>query len=229
MDIENIEKSVKLSRWIVSSIFVVTLGSYVGWFFLSQGQVLSVKSGDWGAFGDFVGGLLNPLIAYSAFYWLTVSVIVQKRELAETKKALVDSSKAQQEQVKVQIEQVEVQKGHLDIQKDKIINQRNEIIAQQKQVKEAFRSSAIEVINMQLNNISMQLESEYAYRNGVALNAMQTNNAVTMARDGRCITADKELVNCAVSIAELENEQLKLILNAQDLLNHDGANIAKGS
>ncbi|KGJ92162.1 hypothetical protein [Colwellia psychrerythraea] len=215
MDIENIEKSVKFSRWIVSSIFVVTLGSYVGWFFLFQGQTLSVEPSVWGSFGDFVGGLLNPLIAYSAFYWLTVSVIVQKRELAETKKALIDSSKAQQEQVKVQLENVQVQKGHL--------------ITQKNQAKEAFRSSAIEVMSMQLNNISMQLESEYAYRNGLALNAMKTNNAVTMARDGRCISADKELVNCSASIAKLEGERLKLIISVQDILNNDGANIANPS
>lgn len=52
--------------------------------------------GDWGAFGDFMGGLLNPAVAFAAFYWLTQSVKLQKTELAETRKALEESAVAQQ-------------------------------------------------------------------------------------------------------------------------------------
>lgn len=100
MNIDEFEKSVKKSRFFVAVLFVITIAGYFIWFFAIQNQSLSTDSSVWGTFGDFVGGLLNPLIAYSAFYWLTVSVIVQKQELAETKQALIDSSKAQEEQVK---------------------------------------------------------------------------------------------------------------------------------
>ncbi|MCG8092939.1 MAG: hypothetical protein JAZ17_04795 [Candidatus Thiodiazotropha endolucinida] len=100
MEIERIEKTVKRSRIFVATIFGITIGAYLLWFFVVQEQDLSKQTATWGAFGDFIGGILNPLIAYSAFYWLTVSVLVQKRELQETKQALVDSSKAQQEQAK---------------------------------------------------------------------------------------------------------------------------------
>jgi hypothetical protein len=212
MDIENIEKSVKFSRWIVSSIFVVTLGSYVGWFFLFQGQPLSVESGVWGSFGDFVGGLLNPLIAYSAFYWLTVSVVVQKRELAETKQALIDSSRAQQEQVKVQT-------AHVDVQRKNLISQESLIVAQIAQVNEANRSSGIEVINMQLNNNSIRLESEYAYRNGVALNAMSgKTRAQTMDRGGKTVSSMSEILASNKRIGEIEVKQRELINAARNLL-----------
>ncbi|MCO7188552.1 MULTISPECIES: hypothetical protein [unclassified Pseudoalteromonas] len=102
MDIEKIEKDVKRSRVIVVLVFTVVLGSYIGWFWMLNQQPISSDSGVWGAFGDFVGGILNPLIAFAAFYWLTQSVLVQKQELAETKKALTDSSKAQLEQAKLQ-------------------------------------------------------------------------------------------------------------------------------
>ncbi len=206
MDIENIEKSVKFSRRLVTSIFIITLASYIGWFFLSQGQFLSVKSADWGAFGDFVGGLLNPLIAYSAFYWLTVSVIVQKRELAETKQALIDSSKAQQEQVKMQAAQVQVQKELM--------------IAQKEQVTEVYRSSAIEVISIRLREFTMKLESEHSYRNGVALNAMQPGgNAKTMSREGEIINSELELVNSNKVINELEAKHKKLMLKVTGMMN----------
>ncbi len=100
MNIDDIEKSVKKSRLFVAVLLGITITGYFIWFFAIQNQPLSTDSLVWGTFGDFVGGLLNPLIAYFAFYWLTVSVIVQKQELAETKQALIDSSKAQEEQVK---------------------------------------------------------------------------------------------------------------------------------
>ena len=99
MDIQDIEKSVKRSRTVVLCIFMLTIITYLLWFFLIQKQELSTDASLWGSFGDFVGGILNPLIAYSAFYWLTVSVLIQKRELADTKKALIESSEAQKEQV----------------------------------------------------------------------------------------------------------------------------------
>ncbi len=50
--------------------------------------------------GDFIGGFLNPIIAFSAFYWLATSVLLQKTELADTRKSLEASQKAQEEQAK---------------------------------------------------------------------------------------------------------------------------------
>ncbi|MFC3359026.1 hypothetical protein ACFSKY_13560 [Azotobacter chroococcum] len=65
---------------------------------MKNDQQLSTDAGLWGTFGDFVGGLINPLIAYFAFYWLTQSVLIQKTELSETKDALIAAQLAQQEQ-----------------------------------------------------------------------------------------------------------------------------------
>ena len=133
MNIDNIEKSVKKSRLFVAVLFGLTIGAYLIWFFAIQKQNLSTDSSVWGSFGDFVGGLLNPLIAYSAFYWLTVSVIVQKQELAETKKALIDSSLAQQEQVEAtrlntKIEAINMRFNKLNIALEAELNYRNILI-----------------------------------------------------------------------------------------------------
>lgn len=71
---------------------------YFLWFWGVHSKSLSAESDVWGQFGDFVGGLLNPVVAYAAFYWLTRSVRLQKEELRETRVALAEASKAQAEQ-----------------------------------------------------------------------------------------------------------------------------------
>lgn len=133
MNIDNIEKSVKKSRLLVVILFGLTIGAYLIWFFVIHRQSLSTDSSVWGAFGDFIGGLLNPLIAYSAFYWLTASVLVQKQELVETKKALVDSSVAQQDQVKAafrnaKIEAINMRFKKINIALEAELNYRNILI-----------------------------------------------------------------------------------------------------
>ncbi len=56
----------------------------------------------WGQFGDYVGGLLNPVVAFAAFYWLTQSVKLQKKELAETRTALEQQAEASAASVRLQ-------------------------------------------------------------------------------------------------------------------------------
>lgn len=105
MEVENIETSIKKSRLFMAIIFITTIGSYAGWFYFKHDTQISINSSSWGAFGDFVGGILNPLVAFSAFYWLTVSILIQKEELSKTTKALIEASKAQQEQAATQSRQ----------------------------------------------------------------------------------------------------------------------------
>ncbi|KQP02470.1 hypothetical protein [Pseudorhodoferax sp. Leaf265] len=54
-----------------------------------------------GQFGDFIGGLLNPVIALLAFVWLRKGVIAQREELSATKTALDSSATAQSTQVQI--------------------------------------------------------------------------------------------------------------------------------
>lgn len=83
---------------IVVSLIVVSFGLYLLWFGLVHHKSVATEAEPWGQFGDYIGGLLNPLVAYSAFYWLTRSVRLQKEELFETRRALEESGKAQNEQ-----------------------------------------------------------------------------------------------------------------------------------
>jgi hypothetical protein len=70
-----------------------------GWWKVLQN--LSTDTGNWGTFGDYVGGILNPVIAAFAFYLIRETYKLQKTELEETRKLLENSTKAQKAQVKL--------------------------------------------------------------------------------------------------------------------------------
>lgn len=79
-------------------ILIVMLGLYVYRF----GITTSTSLGTWGAFGDFLGGTLNPLVS---FLTLIVAVNVwrlQKRELEDTRIALEIQGKSVETQRKEQ-------------------------------------------------------------------------------------------------------------------------------
>lgn len=92
---ENIEEQIKSWRSWVTGIALILLGAYFFYFYLYLGTPASKTASTWGEFGDFFGGILNPLVAFAAFYWLTQSVKLQKTELAETRKALEGAEAAQ--------------------------------------------------------------------------------------------------------------------------------------
>ena len=94
-DLVELDRSINKAHRVVTGAMVAALATYLIWFWLLQSKSLSDQNDAWGQFGDFIGGVLNPLVAYSAFYWLTRSVRLQKEELLETRKALEDSSAAQ--------------------------------------------------------------------------------------------------------------------------------------
>jgi hypothetical protein len=70
-----------------------------GWWKVFQN--LSVDTGKWGTFGDYVGGILNPVIAAFAFYLIAKTYELQKRELEATRILLEVSTDAQKKQIKL--------------------------------------------------------------------------------------------------------------------------------
>lgn len=62
---------------------------------------ISGNPAEWGTFGDYIGGILNPIIAGFALYLIAKSYELQKKELEETRKLLEVSTKAQEKQVKL--------------------------------------------------------------------------------------------------------------------------------
>ena len=52
---------------------------------------------EWAMFGDFVGGLANPLLGFLTIFLLIVSLFYQSQELAATRKELAQSKEAMQQ------------------------------------------------------------------------------------------------------------------------------------
>jgi hypothetical protein len=75
--------------------------AYWYWFGIRLDMPLSEKPDSWGQFGDYIGGILNPMVALSALVWLMRSVELQEKELSETRKALSESARTQQAQLEV--------------------------------------------------------------------------------------------------------------------------------
>jgi large-conductance mechanosensitive channel len=86
------------SKKIVFVICFIVL-IIVGFYFYNNG--LSKDNDVWGAFGDYVGGILNPIIAAFAFYLIAKTYELQKTELEETRKFLKISTKAQLDQLRL--------------------------------------------------------------------------------------------------------------------------------
>lgn len=63
---------------------------------------ISGKSGDWGTFGDFVGGTLNPLLSFFALVILLKTFSMQRKELALQRKELKKTQQILNEQSKIQ-------------------------------------------------------------------------------------------------------------------------------
>ena len=99
---DSISNNIKVAQRVAICLIIAIPATYMIWFGGINDRDLSLKTSDWGGFGDFVGGILNPIVAFFAFYWLTKSVLYQKEELYETRIALIDSKDAQVDQARFQ-------------------------------------------------------------------------------------------------------------------------------
>jgi len=96
-----LRNGVFLPAYIVGAVGLATVMTYISQFRQTLKFPLSDSPAVWGAFGDYIGGVLNPLCAYMAFIWLVRSYALQKVELAETRKTLQDAQRAQTEQARL--------------------------------------------------------------------------------------------------------------------------------
>jgi hypothetical protein len=75
--------ALKKLLWLGVAAAWIAFGLYVYKFVYSTGDwfVLSPSKGEWGTFGDYFGGLLNPFFSYLAFLGVLFTVILQARQL----------------------------------------------------------------------------------------------------------------------------------------------------
>lgn len=108
-----------------------------------------------GQLGDYIGGLLNPILAFSSFMALLYTIRLQSEELKATRKELAISETAQKKSEEALVKQLE--------------------IAQQQQFETTF-FSLLEQINKVANKLESKLSSE---DNGIGkiINNISRNNA----------------------------------------------------
>ena len=73
---------------------VIVLGVYVWRFHLG----FSEQHENWGQFGDYIGGTLNPLFAFTALLALLYTIVLQSRELRNSAEQLTKSAEALEKQ-----------------------------------------------------------------------------------------------------------------------------------
>lgn len=80
---------------IAISMFIAVMGVY----FYNFHNGFSPKQGEWGTFGDFVGGTLNPMLAFLGLIALLTTIKIQAKELALTRIEFGKSSDALENKV----------------------------------------------------------------------------------------------------------------------------------
>lgn len=68
-------------------LLVILIPSIVFYFNLGENKPLSTDINNWGIYGDFNGGLLNPILTFITFITLLINLHIQIKENNENKKA----------------------------------------------------------------------------------------------------------------------------------------------
>jgi hypothetical protein len=78
---KNIGKGFIRLMWLGALATWVVYGIYIYNFAPGQWFKPSPNPADWGVFGDYVGGLLNPLFSFLAFIGVIITVLLQAKQL----------------------------------------------------------------------------------------------------------------------------------------------------
>jgi uncharacterized membrane protein len=89
---------IKLFLSIAITAIIATFGMY---FFNFHGPISS-SQGDWGTFGDFVGGILNPIFGFLSFVAVLITIILQNSEMVLTRQELELTRKEMERSVSAQ-------------------------------------------------------------------------------------------------------------------------------
>jgi hypothetical protein len=65
--------------------FFLVTGSYLYFFAIKNGYVLSSNTAHWGEFGDYIGGVLNQILAFLSFMGVLLTVSLQIKHFEHSK------------------------------------------------------------------------------------------------------------------------------------------------
>ncbi|WP_396587752.1 hypothetical protein [Bermanella sp. R86510] len=110
--------STKNKRLIVTvtAIALVVVTAYILMFW---GTPISKDPSYWGAFGDYLGGILNPIIAFASLILILKTLSQNEIVLMQSKQALIDSREEMKESTKQLSAAAQAQEKLLKLEKDR--------------------------------------------------------------------------------------------------------------
>nr|KJZ07588.1 hypothetical protein TW77_14930 [Pseudoalteromonas rubra] len=81
---------------------------------------ISKLRGDFGVMGDFFGGILNPILAFSTVLLLVISLRVQIKELRATTREIAAATDAHKDQVKIAKLQLDESRANLQVAQEQL-------------------------------------------------------------------------------------------------------------
>ncbi|MFH4667138.1 putative phage abortive infection protein [Vibrio cidicii] len=151
---------------LIGVLATTALVTALVFYFAHFSGELSNNQEDWGTFGDFLGGTLNPLLSFLGLIALLLTIVLQNRELEATREELARSAEAQ-------------------INSEVALSQQSEILEQQR-----FEATFFQLVNlhneivkgMQVRHRHVDIEGrecfavlynqKYALSNGSTLNEL---------------------------------------------------------
>jgi hypothetical protein len=85
----------------VASFAAVILFFYWKHFSSDLGYAMSTKTGDWGAFGDYIGGILNPIVGMATLVLVAITLKLTREALIQNERALKQAQFALEQGEKV--------------------------------------------------------------------------------------------------------------------------------
>ena len=107
-----------LLKYYLHLILLVALGAIIavaGFYFGNFQEGLLGEQEVWGMFGDYIGGTLNPLLAFLSLIALLITIRLQSNELRATREELELTRQTIQDQTSIQdLQRVQMEKQFFD-------------------------------------------------------------------------------------------------------------------
>ncbi len=83
-----ISKNILIIMFAIVILACITIGIVLAFYRLNFPGPLLLEHDKWGVFGDFLGGVLNPILSFFGLIALLLTIILQSRELEATREDL---------------------------------------------------------------------------------------------------------------------------------------------
>ena len=79
---------------IVGFVIVAAFAAIAVFIWTFGKHPISDSSGDWGTFGDYFGGVMNPVVGMATVVLIVISIVIQRRELRASLKEMKSANQA---------------------------------------------------------------------------------------------------------------------------------------